>query len=58
MLQDADQETGDDVDSCNQDAGYGVALSESRGAVHGAVEFGFIRQLLAAQARFGFVMLL
>ncbi len=51
VLQHADQEAGDDVDAGDQDAGHGVALGEARGAVHGAVEFGFGGQLLAAPAR-------
>ena len=55
MLQHADQEAGDDVDAGDQDAGHGVALREAGCAVHGAVEFRFGGQLLAARARFGFV---
>ena len=55
MLQHADQESGDDVDSGDQDGGHGVALGESRGAVHGAVEFGLARQVFAALAGFGLI---
>ena len=56
VLQDADQEAGDDVDAGDQDAGHGIALREARGAVHGAVEFGFAWPVaFAALARFGFV---
>ena len=55
VLQDADQEAGDDIDAGDQDAGDRVALREARCAVHGAVEFGFAGQLFAALAGFGFV---
>ena len=47
VLQDADQEAGDDVDAGDENAGHRVALREARGAVHGAVELGFAGQLLA-----------
>ncbi len=49
-LEDADQESGDDVDGGNQDGGDGVALVEAGGAVHGAVEFRVARDLLAPGA--------
>ena len=54
-LEDADQESGDDVDGGNQDGGDGVALVEAGRAVHGAVELGVARDLLAAGARLRFV---
>ena len=54
MLQNADQKAGDDVDAGDQNAGHGIALREARCAVHGAVEFGFLGQILAAPARASF----
>ena len=39
----------------DQNAGDGVALGEARGAVHGAVEFGFGGQRFAAALGFGLV---
>ena len=55
MLQHADQESGDDVDAGNDDAGDGVALGETRSAVHGAVKFSFAAQIFPAAPRLGFV---
>ena len=55
MLQDADQESGHDIDDGDEDAGDGVALGEAGGAVHGAVELGFARDLFSAGARLTFV---
>ncbi len=51
VLQHADDETADDVDEQDQDAGDRVAADELAGAVHRAVEVGFLRDLLAARAR-------
>ncbi len=55
VLQDSDQEPGNDIDSGNQDAGHGVALRESRCAVHGAEEFRLGGEVLSPGARFRFV---
>ena len=54
-LEDADQESGQNIDGGDQDGGNRVALVEARGAVHGAVEFGFAGHLLAAGAGLGLV---
>src|ERR1700676_3157867 len=47
VLQYTDEEAGDDVDGGDENAGHGVALSEARGAVHGAVKFRFRGEGLA-----------
>src|SRR5262249_29864229 len=54
-LKDADQESGDDVDAGDQYRGKGVALVEAGGAVHGAIELGFLGDLLAPCTRLVFV---
>ena len=55
MLQNTDQEAGEDVDAGDQDARDRIALRESRRAVHGAVELGFRGELFAARPGFCFV---
>ncbi len=51
MLEDADDESGDDVDAGDEHGGERVALREADGAVHRAVEVGFAADRLAALAR-------
>ena len=55
VLEDANQESGDDVDGRDQNGGQRVALTEAGGAVHRAVEFGFVRNLFAAGAGLLFI---
>ena len=55
LLEDADQKAGNDVDGGDQDRGQRIALIEAGRAVHGAVEFRFVRNLLAAGAGLHFV---
>ncbi len=55
VLQDTDQEARDDVDAGDENARHRVALSEARGTVHGAVEFGFRGECFAAFARSFFI---
>jgi hypothetical protein len=50
-LEDSDEKAGQDVDAGDQDGGDGIALVETRGAVHGPVELGFAGCLFAAGAR-------
>ena len=50
VLKHANQKAGNDVDGGNEDRGQRVALAETRGAVHGAVEFRFAGDLFAAGA--------
>ena len=45
-------EPADDVDERDDDAGDGVAADELAGTVHGAVEVGLLRDLLAAALGF------
>ncbi len=52
VLHHADDQAADDVDQRDHDAGHGVALDVFRGAVHRAVEFGFLRHFGTALARF------
>ena len=49
--EDADANAADDVDGGHYQAGYGVALHEFHGTIHGAVELGFLGQLVAALFR-------
>jgi hypothetical protein len=54
VLQDADQQAADDVDHGDHDAGHGVAAHVLGGAVHCAVELGFLGHFGAAPAGVGF----
>ncbi|MNS88074.1 hypothetical protein D3C72_1220360 [compost metagenome] len=54
VLQQAHQQTADDIDDGHQDAGDGVAAHVFAGTVHGAIEFRFLRHFRAAAARFVF----
>ena len=44
VLGDTDDQTTDQVDQQNQQAGHGVAAHEFRGTVHGAEKVGFLGQ--------------
>ena len=48
MLEDPDEEAGDDVDDEDEDGGEGVALREAGGAVHSTAELGLARFTLDA----------
>ena len=50
-----DDQSADDVDGRDDDAGDGVALHELHGAVHRAVELRLLLQRLAASSRFDLV---
>ncbi len=52
MLQDANQKAGDDIDRRDEDGRHRIPLRETRGPVHGAIEFRLARQHLAPGARF------
>jgi hypothetical protein len=47
VLQDADDQPGDDVDAGDEQGGERVALGEADGAVHRAVEVGLAPDPLA-----------
>ncbi len=47
MLPNADDQAADEIDEQNQDCGNGIAAHEFAGAVHGAEEIGFMRDLPA-----------
>ena len=51
LLHDTDHHAADDVDHHHEQAGYGVAPNEFRGAVHGAEEAGFVFQGFAPPPR-------
>ena len=55
VLHDAHEQAADDVDGQDEDAGDGVAAHEFGGTVHGTVEVGFLRDLLAPALGFAFV---
>ncbi len=55
LLQNADQNAGDDVDRRDDQPRDRVAAHEFRRAVHRSVKAGFLRQLVAAFAGFGFI---
>ena len=50
LLKGSDDDAADDVDEHDHDAGDGVPADELAGTVHGSVEIGFARDLLAALA--------
>ena len=52
VLDHADDKPADDVDERDDDAGDGVAADELAGTVHGPVEVGLLRDLLAAALGF------
>ena len=52
VLKNADEDAADDVDERDQNGSHRVALGESNGSIHGAVEFGFLADLLPARAGF------
>jgi len=54
-LEDSNEKAGQDVDAGDQNGSDGIALVETRGAVHGPVELGFAGCLFAAGARLMFV---
>src|ERR1039457_6269529 len=55
VLQNSDEEAGDNVDRGNENGRPRIALSESGCAVHGAVELRFRRELFPPRPRPGFV---
>jgi hypothetical protein len=52
VLHDADHQTGDDVDAGDQQGGQRVSLGEADGAVHRAVELGFLADVVTPPLRF------
>ena len=48
MLENADQKAGNDIDSCNENAGDGITLRKPRSSVHGSKKFCFFGQIASA----------
>ncbi len=55
MLQNADQQTGNNIDAGDKDSGHGVALRKAARSVHSAEKFGLGCQFFTAAARLAFV---